>query len=75
MGVALKDTRATVEAYLAALNAHGADAVAACVAEDFPASGCEPPPLGGRWLHAVRPGHRTVAGGRVSAGRGPRPGA
>ncbi|WP_369222364.1 nuclear transport factor 2 family protein [Streptomyces sp. R39] len=28
-------TRAAVEAYLAALNAHDADAVAACVAEDF----------------------------------------
>ncbi|MFI1357378.1 nuclear transport factor 2 family protein [Streptomyces sp. NPDC020898] len=35
MGFVLKDTRATVEAYLAALNAHDADAVAACVAEDF----------------------------------------
>ncbi|MFF3850021.1 nuclear transport factor 2 family protein [Streptomyces sp. NPDC002328] len=35
MGFLLKDTRAAVEAYLAALNAHDADAVAACVAEDF----------------------------------------
>ncbi|GCB50024.1 nuclear transport factor 2 family protein [Streptomyces sp. NL15-2K] len=35
MGFVLKDTRAAVEAYLAALNAHDADAVAACVAEDF----------------------------------------
>ncbi|MET8824543.1 nuclear transport factor 2 family protein [Streptomyces sp. NPDC004610] len=35
MGFALRDTRATVEAYLAALNAHDADAVADCVAEDF----------------------------------------
>ncbi|MEV0637952.1 nuclear transport factor 2 family protein [Streptomyces sp. NPDC050619] len=35
MGFVLKDTRAAVEAYLAALNAHHADAVAACVAEDF----------------------------------------
>jgi steroid delta-isomerase-like uncharacterized protein len=35
VGFVLKDTRAAVEAYLAALNAHDADAVAACVAEDF----------------------------------------
>ncbi|MFJ9381353.1 nuclear transport factor 2 family protein [Streptomyces sp. NPDC101455] len=35
MGFVLKDTRAAVEAYLAALNAHDADAVADCVAEDF----------------------------------------
>ncbi|MFD3838596.1 nuclear transport factor 2 family protein [Streptomyces sp. NPDC058642] len=35
MGFVLKDTRAAVEAYLAALNAHDADAVAACVDEDF----------------------------------------
>ncbi|MFC8140797.1 nuclear transport factor 2 family protein [Streptomyces paradoxus] len=35
MGFLLKETRAAVEAYLAALNAHDADAVAACVAEDF----------------------------------------
>ncbi|MFF2850047.1 nuclear transport factor 2 family protein [Streptomyces sp. NPDC058001] len=39
MGLKLKDTqdntRAAVETYLAALNAHDADAVAACVAEDF----------------------------------------
>ncbi|WP_217238067.1 nuclear transport factor 2 family protein [Streptomyces sp. AC555_RSS877] len=35
MGFVLKDTRTAVEAYLAALNAHDADAVAACVAEDF----------------------------------------
>ncbi|MEU0206646.1 nuclear transport factor 2 family protein [Streptomyces canus] len=35
MEFVLKDTRAAVEAYLAALNAHDADAVAACVAEDF----------------------------------------
>ncbi|MFH9066741.1 nuclear transport factor 2 family protein [Streptomyces coeruleorubidus] len=35
MGLVLKETRAAVEAYLAALNAHDADAVAACVAEDF----------------------------------------
>lgn len=35
MGLALKDTRAAVEAYLAALNAHDADAVVACVAEGF----------------------------------------
>ncbi|MFJ8494906.1 nuclear transport factor 2 family protein [Streptomyces sp. NPDC094038] len=30
-----RGTRAAVEAYLAALNAHDADAVAACVTEDF----------------------------------------
>ncbi len=35
MGFVLKDTRAAVEAYLAALNAHDADAAAACVAEGF----------------------------------------
>jgi steroid delta-isomerase-like uncharacterized protein len=35
VGFVLNDTRAAVEAYLAALNAHDADAVAACVAEDF----------------------------------------
>jgi steroid delta-isomerase-like uncharacterized protein len=35
VGFVLKDTRAAVEAYLAALNAHDADDVAACVAEDF----------------------------------------
>jgi steroid delta-isomerase-like uncharacterized protein len=35
VGFALNDTRAAVEAYLAALNAHDADAVAACVAESF----------------------------------------
>lgn len=35
MGFVLKETRAAIEAYLAALNAHDADAVAACVAEDF----------------------------------------
>ncbi|WP_371572987.1 nuclear transport factor 2 family protein [Streptomyces sp. NBC_01314] len=35
MGIVLKDTRAAVEAYLAALNTHDADAVVACVAEDF----------------------------------------
>ncbi|MFJ4681860.1 nuclear transport factor 2 family protein [Streptomyces sp. NPDC088789] len=31
----MNETHAAVEAYLAALNAHDADAVAACVAEDF----------------------------------------
>ncbi|EPJ34359.1 hypothetical protein STAFG_8560 [Streptomyces afghaniensis 772] len=35
MGFVLNETRAAVEAYLAALNAHDADAVAARVAEDF----------------------------------------
>lgn len=35
MGFVLKEIRAAIEAYLAALNAHDADAVAACVAEDF----------------------------------------
>jgi steroid delta-isomerase-like uncharacterized protein len=35
VGFVLKETRAAVEAYLAALNAHDADAVTACVAEDF----------------------------------------
>jgi steroid delta-isomerase-like uncharacterized protein len=35
VGFVLNDTRAAVQAYLAALNAHDADAVAACVAEDF----------------------------------------
>jgi steroid delta-isomerase-like uncharacterized protein len=35
VGFVLNDTRAAVEAYLSALNTHDADAVAACVAEDF----------------------------------------
>lgn len=35
MGLVLSSTRDTVERYLAALNAHDPDAVAACVAEDF----------------------------------------
>lgn len=35
MGFALTGTRAAVEAYLAALNTHDADAVVACVADDF----------------------------------------
>lgn len=35
MGLILSSTRDTVERYLAALNAHDPDAIAACVAEDF----------------------------------------
>ena len=35
MGLLLNDTRAAVETYLAALNAHDADAVAACVDAEF----------------------------------------
>jgi steroid delta-isomerase-like uncharacterized protein len=35
VGQLLSDTRAAVEAYLTALNAHDADAVVACVGEEF----------------------------------------